>query len=84
MTTANTKPVSVQGVEIPSDLLLRLNEILTWRKTGVAELPALNAYVDERLKDLKETGVDTLRIAEDKTLMEAARLLIKIAGSSNE
>ncbi len=65
------------STEISDDLVLRLVEIIEWRKKGVAELPALKAYVDANLSHL--TDIDTLRMAEDKTLMEAARLLIKIA-----
>lgn len=66
---------------VPADLAVRLSEILAWRKSGVAELPALNAYVDKHLANLGD--IDTLRIAEEKTLLEAARLLVKMAGARN-
>jgi hypothetical protein len=80
MSTDTTNPSSVAtapGTEIPDDLVRRLMEIIEWRKSGVAELPALNAYVDANLSYL--TGEGRLQIAEDKTLMEAARLLVAIA-----
>lgn len=69
------------GTEIPDDLVRRLKEIIEWRKKGVAELPALNAYVDTKLSHL--TGEGKLQIAEDNTLMEAARLVVALAGKSH-
>lgn len=68
--------------DIPEDLVVRLKEILAWRKSGVAEVPALQAYVDAHLSGLG--GVDTLRIAEDRTLIEAARLLVAMAGGQDD
>jgi hypothetical protein len=67
---------------IPDDLVRRLMEIIKWRKSGIAELPALRVYVDANLSHLGD--VDTLRIAEDKTLMEAARLLVAMAEKSDD
>jgi len=68
--------------DIPEDLVARLKEILAWRKSGVAEVPALQAYVDANLSGLGD--VDTLRIAEDRTLIEAARLLVAMAGGRDD
>lgn len=61
----------------PEDLVARLEEILHWRRTGVGELTALRAYAKEKLSAIAET--DVLRVAEDKTLMEAARLIVDLA-----
>jgi hypothetical protein len=58
----------------PEDLVTRLEEILNWRRTGVGELTALRAYAEEKLSEISET--DVLRTAEDKTFMEAARLIV--------
>jgi hypothetical protein len=77
-TDSMTSVAADRRPEISEDLVRRLKEIIEWRKTGVAALPALQAYVDANLAQLGD--VDTLRIAEDKTLMEAARLVVSIAG----
>jgi hypothetical protein len=61
----------------PEDLVARLEEILDWRRTGVGELTALRAYAEVKLSALADT--DVLRIAEDKTFMEAARLIVALA-----
>jgi hypothetical protein len=58
----------------PEDLVDRLEEILNWRRTGVGELTALRAYANEKLSALAD--MDVLRIAEDKTFLEAARLIV--------
>ncbi len=78
MSTANSE---TQTPGIPEDLVRRLVEIIEWHKSGVAELSALQAYVDANLSHL--TDIDALRIAEEKTLMEAARLVVALAGKSH-
>jgi hypothetical protein len=79
--SAGSAPAS-HSIEVPDDLVRRLMEIIEWRKSGIAELPALQAYVDANLSHLGD--VDTLRIAEDRTLMEAARLLVAMADKSDD
>ncbi|NTF18265.1 hypothetical protein G6L37_07580 [Agrobacterium rubi] len=74
------KPLSEHRV--PADLAARLKEIVSWRKTGVAELPSLRAYAAAKLPNIEEG--DALRIAEDKSLIEAAQFLIQMAELDND
>lgn len=61
----------------PDDLVARLEEILDWRRTGIGDLTALRVYAEDKLGAIAET--DVLRVAEDKTFMEAARLIVDLA-----
>jgi hypothetical protein len=81
-TESGSEVANKAAMEVPEDLVLRLVEIIKWRKSGVADLPALQAYADAKLPQLAD--MDTLRIAEDKTLMEAAHLIVAIAGKSHD
>lgn len=81
----STKSVSnVEGILTPStDLVCRLEEIIEWRRTGVSELNALRAYAEKTLP-LMADFQDVLRIAEERTLLEAARLVVAIGRSSQD
>lgn len=62
-----------KALSVPPALFRRLAEVVEWRRKGYCEMPALNAYVEEHLGHY---GDGALRAAEDRTLMEAARLLV--------
>lgn len=61
------------------ELKTRLKEILHWHAKGHGEFPALAAYAE---KNLEHHGSGALRAAEDKTLLEAAKLIVEGAGLS--
>lgn len=79
----STQRVSnIEGSLTPStDLVHRLEEIIEWRRTGTSELEALRAYAEKELP-LMTDYEDVLRVAEERTLLEAARLVVAIGRSS--
>ncbi len=59
----------------PDDLRERLTEIILWHSQGYGDFPALTAYAE---KHLANYGIGSLRAAEEKTLLETAKLILEM------